>query len=169
MTCLFEVCVIVAQVSGGGTYIEKTPTTSVDTANITHNISHFYEVDNQQFNVDGYLILDTNTRVDIGYDNGLKSQKRARSRALTIGITQLAFIDDDSHITFGISTKLGGKTTEVACTDDSGMDKQFFCDNLATLQPFSQPEYSRNTKVSINYEYKFNWPFGAKIGEIYKY
>ncbi len=163
MTCLFEICVVAVQVLGGGTYMEKTPTISVDTANVKHNISHFYEADNHQFNMNGYLILDTDTRIDLGYDNGLKSQKRNRSKALTIGLTQLAFIDNDSHITFGLSTKLGGKITETSCTDDSGMNKQFFCDNLATLQPFTQPEYSRNTKVSINYEHKFNWPFGIKI------
>jgi len=168
MSCFFGTCVVAVQVLSGGTYTEQTPKIATDIANVTHNISHFYEVDNQQFNVDGYLILDTNTRVDIGYDNGLKSQKRTRSRALTVGITQLALIDDDSHITFGISTKLGGKTTETACTDDSGMDKQFFCDNLATLQPFKQPEYRKNTRVSVNYEYKFNWPFGVKIVEKYE-
>jgi len=91
MSCLLEVCVVTMQILGGGTYTEQVPTISIDSANIKHNISHFYEVDNQQFNVDGYLILDTNTRVDIGYDNGLKSQKRIRSRALTVGIRQLAF------------------------------------------------------------------------------
>ena len=135
---------------------------------VSHDIAHFYKVDNQQFGVSGYFILDTDTRIDLNYDNGLESQKRTRSKALVVGVTQLAFIDDDSHVTFGVSTKLGGRTTETSCTDDSGMNKQFFCDNLATLQPFTQPEYSRNTKVSINYERKFNWPFVAKIGEKYE-
>ena len=157
MSCLLEVCVVTMQILGGGTYTEQVPTISIDSANIKHNISHFYEVDNQQFNVDGYLILDTNTRVDIGYDNGLKSQKRIRSRALTVGIRQLAFIDGDSHIVFGVSTKLGGRTTEIACTDDSGMDKQFFCDNLSTIHQFEQPKHIKNTKLSINYSHKFNW------------
>ncbi|SHN92490.1 hypothetical protein BHECKSOX_913 [Bathymodiolus heckerae thiotrophic gill symbiont] len=67
-----------------------------------------------------------------------------------------------------MSTKLGGRTTETSCTDDSGMDKQFFCDNLSILQPFSQPKHNRNTRVVINYEHKFNWPFGVKIGEKYE-
>ena len=168
MSCFLEVCIVAAQVSSGGTYAESTPTLSIDTANIAHDITRFYKVENYQFNMGGYLILDTDTRVDLGYDNGLKSQKRNRSKALTVGITQLAFIDSDSHITFGLSTKLGGKITETACTDDSGMNKQFFCDNLATLQAFKQHEYSRNIKVSINYEHKFNWQFGAKIGEKYE-
>jgi hypothetical protein len=85
----------------------------------------------------------------------LKSQKRKRSKALTIGMTQLEIINKDSHITFGISTKLGGRTTEIACTDDSGLNRQFFCDNLATLDPFTQPQHNKNAKVIINYEYKF--------------
>jgi len=169
MSCLLGACVVAVKILGGGTYAEQTPKTSIDTANVTHDISHFYKVANQQFSMNGYLILDTDTRIDLSYDNGLRSQKRTRSKALTVGITQLSFIDSDSHITFGASTKLGGKTTDVACTDDSGMNKQFFCDNLASLQPFSQPEYSRNTKVSINYEHRFNWPFGVKIGEKHEY
>ncbi len=169
MSCLFEACVVVVRILDGGTYVEQTPTTVIDTANITYNISHFYKVENQQFNINGYLILDTDTRIDLGYDNGLKSQKRTRSKALTVGVTQLAFIDSNSHITFGLSTKLGGKTTETSCTDDSGMNKQFFCDNLATMQPFAQPKHSKNTKISINYEHKFNWPFGVKTEERYEH
>lgn len=169
MSCIFGACIIATQILSGGTYVENTPTLSIDTANIAHDISQFYQVENRQFDMNGYLILDTDTRIDLGYDNGLKSQKRTRSRALIVGITQLSFIDNDSHITFGMSTKLGGKTTDVACTDDSGMDKQFFCDNLSTLQAFKQPKYSRNTKVSINYEHKFNWPFGVDTGERYEY
>ena len=162
MSCLLGACVIAAQISSGGTYTEQTPTMATDTANVTHNISHFYKVENQQFNVDGYVILDIDTRIDLGYDNGLKSQKRTRSKALTVGVTKLVFIGDDSHLTFGASTKLGGRITDIACKDDSGMDKQFFCDNLATVQPFEQPKHDVNTKVSINYLHKFNWFLGSK-------
>jgi hypothetical protein len=156
MGCFFGACVVASQILGGGTYTEQTPTVSIDTADVAHDISHFYKIENKQFNVNGYLILDSDTRIDLGYDNGLQSQKRTRSKALAISVTQLAFIDNDSHIIFGASTKLGGRTIETSCTDDSGMDKQFFCDNLATLKPFEQPEHIKNTKVSINYEHKFN-------------
>ncbi len=162
MICLFGACIIAAQILDGGTYAEHTPVVAVDTAKVTHNIAHFYKVENHQFNINGYLILNTDTRIDLNYDNGLKSQKRTRSKALTVGITQLSFIDNNSHVVFGVSTKLGGKITETSCTDDSGMDKQFFCNNLATSQPFEQPKYSKNTKISINYEHKFNWPFKPK-------
>lgn len=126
MNCFFGVCVTAIQMLSGGTYTENTPKLATDTANIIHNISHFYKVNNQQFNMNGYMILDTNTRIDIGYNNGLKSQKRTRSKALTVGITQLIAIDNNSHFTFGMSTKLGGRTTEIACSDDSGMNRQFF-------------------------------------------
>ena len=162
MSCFLGACIVASQIVSGGTYDEQVPTLATDTNNITHNIAHFYKVDNQQFSMAGYLILDTDTRIDLNYDNGLKSQKRTRSKALAVGITQLTFIDEDSHIKFGASTKLGGKTTETSCTDDSGMDKQFFCDNLATLEPFTQPEYNRNTRISINYQHKFNWAIGSK-------
>jgi hypothetical protein len=163
MSCLLGACIVSAQLLSGGMYTEQTQNKAIDAANVTHNISHFYEVENQQFKVDGYLILDTGTRIDIGYDNGLESQKRTRSQALTLGITQLNFIDNDSYIAVGVSTKLGGRVTEIPCTDDSGMNRQFFCDNLATLQPFSQPKYVKSTKVSIKYNHKFNWGLGKKI------
>ncbi|SHN92488.1 hypothetical protein BHECKSOX_912 [Bathymodiolus heckerae thiotrophic gill symbiont] len=90
MSCLLGACIVVAQISHGGSYAELTPTIATDTANITHDISHFYKVNNKQFSMDGYLILDTDTRIDLGYDNGLKSQKRTRSKALTVGVTQLS-------------------------------------------------------------------------------
>lgn len=155
MNCLLGACVIATHISSGGSYTELTPVTATDSANVVHNISHFYKVENQQFSMGGYLILDTNTRIDLNYDNGLKSQKRTRSKALTVGITQLAIINKSNHIAFGVSTKLGGRTTEIACTDDSGTDRQFFCDNLSTLQPFEQPKHNKNIKVSVNYKYKF--------------
>ena len=155
MVCLFEACIISAQILGGGSYSDSEPTLAVDSNSIVHNISSFYEIQNKQFDLKGYLILDTDTRVDLKFDNGLKSKKRIRTEALTIGMTQLEIINKDSHITFGISTKLGGRTTEIACTDDSGLNRQFFCDNLATLDPFTQPQHNKNAKVIINYEYKF--------------
>jgi hypothetical protein len=155
MVCLFEACIISAQILGGGSYSDSEPTLTVDSNSIVHNISSFYEIQNNQFDLKGYLILDSDTRVDLHYDNGLKSQKRKRLKKLTLGMTQLKIINKDSHITFGISTKLGGRTTEIACTDDSGLNRQFFCDNLATLDPFTQPQHNKNAKVIINYEYKF--------------
>jgi hypothetical protein len=157
MSCLLEVCVVTMKVLSGGTYAEQVPTISIDSANIKHNISHFYQVENHQFDFDGYFILDTNTRIDFGFDNGLTSQKRIRSKALNIGLTQLFFINNDSYIKFGASSKWGGRTTEVACTDDSGMDKQFFCDNLSTLQPFEQLKHIKNTNLSINYSHQLDW------------
>jgi hypothetical protein len=155
MFCLFEACIISAQILGGGSYSDPEPTLAVDSNSIVHNISSFYEIQNKQFDLKGYLILDTDTRVDLKFDNGLKSKKRIRTEALTIGITQLSIISEDSHVTFGVSTELGGRTTEIACTDDSGLDRQFFCDNLATLEPFTQPKHNKNTKLTVNYTYKF--------------
>jgi hypothetical protein len=155
MVCLFEACIISAQILGGGSYSDPESTLAVDSNSIVHNISRFYEIQNKQFDLKGYLILDTDTRVDLKFDNGLKSQKRIRTEALTIGITQLSIISEDSYITFGASTELGGRTTEIACTDDSGLDRQFFCDNLATLEPFTQPKHNKNTKLTVNYTYKF--------------
>ena len=149
MGCILGACILAAQLTTGGTYNEVTPKSAIDTADITHDISNFYTVENTQFKLGGYLVLDTDTRINLLFDNGLESQKRERGKALTIGLTQLKVIDKDTHMTYGFSTKLGGKTNETACTDDSGLNRQFFCDNLATLEPFKQPKNDADIKFNI--------------------
>ncbi|BAS67955.1 hypothetical protein [Bathymodiolus septemdierum thioautotrophic gill symbiont] len=155
MICFIKTCIVSAQLLNSGSYNNATLTTVVDSNNVVHDISTFYKVQNNQFNLRGYLIFNSNTRVDLYFDSGLKSQKRNRSKALIAGVTQLVITSNNSHISFGVSTKFGGKTTEVACTDDSGTGRQFFCDNLATLEPFTQPKNNVNTKVELKYRYKF--------------
>ena len=155
MNCLLGACIISANIIDGGSYTEKTPIVSVDNANIIHNISHFYKVNNNQFNIDGYLIFDTNTRLDFGYDNGLNSEKRNRKKALSLGLTQLNFISDDEILTYGASVKIGGKVTDIPCRDESGMERLFHCDNLSLFEPFSQSEYEKPFNINIEYIYKF--------------
>lgn len=154
-SCIFGACVATINLVSGGSYVEKTPSAVVDLANRTHNISHFYEIQNHQFNLNGYLILDTETRIDLGYDNGLKSQKRTRSKALSIGMTQLSHLDDSVFLTYGLSTKLGGKVTNIPCTDEGSVKRFFYCDNLATLEPFEQAKHITPYKATINYIHKF--------------
>ena len=155
MSCLFGLCVAAVKLMDGGTYIESTPKHVIDTANVVHDISSFYQVKNTQFNVNGYLILDSDTRIDFGFDNGLKSQKRNRSQALKIGFTQLNRINERSYLTYGMSSKLGGKTTETPCRDESGMERLFHCDNLSTLEPFKQPDRQNPLKVSLKFIHNF--------------
>jgi len=82
MICFLGVCALSANLTSGGNYTEETPSISIDNANRVHNISHFYKPNNEQFNIAGYLILNTNSRIDLNYDNGLKSQKRIRENHL---------------------------------------------------------------------------------------
>ena len=155
MNCLLSACIISANIINGGSYTEKTPIVSVDNANIIHNIAHFYKIQNNQFNINGYLIFDTNTRLDLGYDNGLNSEKRNRKKALSIGLTQLNFMNDNEILTYGASVKIGGKVTDTPCRDESGMERLFHCDNLASLESFSQSEYENPFQVIVKYIYKF--------------
>lgn len=153
--CILGACLASFNLVSGGSYVEKTPSIAVDTANKSHNITHFYEPKNHQFNLNGYLILDTETRVDLGYDNGLKSQKRLRSKALSVGITQLSSISENGFLTYGLSTKLGGKVTDIPCRDEGSIERLFYCDNLTTLKPFEQSKQTSPYKVSLKYIYQF--------------
>ena len=153
--CFFGACAASINLISGGSYIENTPSIAIDAANKVHNIARFYEIQNHQFNLNGYLVLDTETRVDFAYDNGLKSQKRLRSKALSIGVTQLSHMGDGSFITYGLSTKLGGKVTDIPCRDEGSVQRLFYCDNLATLKPFEQSSQITPYKASLKYIYKF--------------
>jgi len=153
--CFLGVCALSANLTSGGTYTEETPSISIDNANRAHNISHFYKPKNEQFNIAGYVILDTNTRIDLNYDNGLKSQKRIRGKSLDLGLTQLSLISESSFLTYGASTTLGGKITNIACRDESGLERLFYCDNLSTLKPFKASGYKQPYKVSFKYIYKY--------------
>ena len=155
MVCLLGVCAISVNLTNGGTYTEETPKISIDNANRVHTISHFYKPKNEQFNIAGYVILDTNTRIDLNYDNGLKSQKRIRGKSLDLGLTQLSLISESSFLTYGASTKLGGKITNIPCRDESGLERLFYCDNLSTLEPFKASEHKQPYKVSFKYIYKY--------------
>ncbi|WP_428086565.1 hypothetical protein [Candidatus Thioglobus sp.] len=81
MSCFLGVCITAIQILGVRDVRGVNPTIVINTANVTHNIPDFYKIKNRQFNMKGYLILDTNTRIDFGYDGGLKSQKQTRSKA----------------------------------------------------------------------------------------
>jgi len=76
MICFLGVCALSANLTSDGTSTEETPSISIDNANRTHNISHFYKPKKEQFNIAGYVILDTNTRIDLSYDNVLKQIKQ---------------------------------------------------------------------------------------------
>ena len=155
MLCILNACVLTAELVSGGTYTENTAKTATDNANVTHDIAHFYKVNNKQFNLNGYLILDTNTRIDLGYDNGLKSQKRVRTKSLNVSIKQLLGINNNSYLMLAATTQLGGVTKNKSCTDSSGLNKQFYCDNLKTSQPFEQYKHKTNKEISVSYNFRF--------------
>ena len=69
MLCLLGACILSAKITGGGTYTEKTPTISIDNSKRVHLVSHFYKPENTQFKINGFLILDSLTRIDVNYDN----------------------------------------------------------------------------------------------------
>jgi len=155
MLCLLGACILSAKITGGGTYTEKTPTVSIDNSNRVHSVSHFYKPENTQFKINGFLILDSLTRIDVNYDNGLKSQKRYRDKSLDIGIRQLKQLGKSDHVFYGASTKIGGKITNIPCRDDSGFERLFYCDNLSTLKPFKASEYIQTSQVFIKYLHRF--------------
>ena len=170
MICLLGVCVLAAQITSGGIYHEKTPTevtydrytdnTYAVYETHTQDISDMYKPKNIQFRVRGYVILDTDTRIDLGYDNGLKSEKYFREESLTVGITQLKVINEDTRITFGISTRFGGRRVDTYCLDDANVRR--VCNTAGFWSLRSKPDNTVDVKTVATFNHKFNWFLGTK-------
>ena len=170
MLCMLGVCVLAAQITSGGLYHEETPTevtydryvdnTYAVYETHTQDISGMYEPKNIQFRVRGYVILDTDTRIDLSYDNGLRSEKHLREKSLTVGITQLKVIDEDTRITFGISTRIGGSRSNMYCLDDANIRR--VCDTSGLWSLRSKPDNTVDVKTVFTFNHKFNWFLGTK-------
>ena len=153
MLCIFNTCVITAQILSGGSYTELTSTTAIDSNNVVHNISQFYKPTNSQFKLNGYVVLDSVLRIDLGYDNGLRSKKRKRTRALDIGIKRVSTIGGNDFLITGLATTFGSKTIDKYCVDDD--DIAYFCETASLWSLRDLPDNSQKYTVSLKFIRRF--------------
>ena len=129
------------------------PTTATSYDGVERDISKFYEDKQTNLYVDGYIILDTKTKVNIGFDNGIKTNKFKQSNTYKIGVTQAIDITPNSYITIGGSTAFGGNISETPCKDD--YDREYYCGNLTAWTDYERQENEQNYNSNITYTWRF--------------
>ena len=135
VSCIGTVCIIAAQlVSGEVGYSNGMPTTATSYDGEVRSIERFYEDEQLNISIDGYIILDSYTRVSIGFDNGIDTSKLDRSNQYRIGIDQIMDINDNSYLTFSGSTEIGGNYRETPCLDRYG--REYYCGNLTAWSDY---------------------------------
>ena len=155
MSCILKVCIVAAQL----TSLDISSPSSIpmyDKARTydgtVHDVSKFYTKKNNDVSGSGYLILNTNTKVDLGYKAGFESDKYSTSDTYRVGITQLQDIDENSFLTFGASTTIGGKSSHRPCKDS--YDREYFCGNLT-----SWSDHKKETSNESNHNFNINYTF----------
>ncbi len=151
--CFLGICILAAQVTNGGNYKNNLPTTASSYDGVARDISKFYK--DKQINIQGsgYIQLDTDTIVTLGGDNGIKTDKYKKSPTYNVGFRQFVPVSDNSYITFGASTQLGGKESHSPCRD--GINREYYCGNLTAWSDFEANENENPYNMFINYTLKF--------------
>lgn len=116
-------------------------------------VGHFYDDEQTNFKVKGYVILDTNTKVTLGYDHGVDTAKYDKAKSYTVGVDQLFKLKDNHYLTVGAHTTFGGEVRHTACTDSYG--REYYCATLTAFSDLKQKKHKQPYSVGITYKYKF--------------
>ncbi len=153
MTCFLGSCIVAAQILSGGSYNDKIPSVAIDSNDVVHNISDFYKARNNQFDLKGYLVFDSETRVDLHYDNGLSSPKRDISASLKLGVKKIKNLNSDTFLIYGLSTKLGGGVNDTLCLDDDKI--AYFCETAGLWSIRKRPDNESLNQISVKLVRRF--------------
>ena len=152
--CIGLVCILAAQLTAGDVgYSNGMPDVAYSYDNQPRDISRFYQDEQTNFYAEGYVILDTRTRIRIGYDHGIDTQKYDVSKAYTIGVDQAIRIDDNSDWLISGTTTFGGEQRHIPCVDSEGVN--YYCGNLTLWSTFKEPEYEQPYEVRITFVHRF--------------
>ena len=157
MSCIMKVCILAAQltsldISSPSTIPMYDKARTYD--GTVHDVSKFYTKKNSDVSGSGYLILNTNTKIDLGYNQGFDSEKYSTSDTYRVGVTQLKDISESSYLALGASATIGGKAEHRPCKDS--YDRKYFCGNLTSWSDHKKDnDYENNYNLSIRYTFKF--------------
>lgn len=153
ITKIAGVCVLAAQLTGGGVTDYPMPEVATSYDGKERNVARFYKAERPTFNIEGGILFDTDTLVHIAYDNGYDSQKYDQSRTATVHVTQGFTITDDLSLKVTVGHKFGGDIRESSCTDS--YNRQYYCGNLTAWSdytPKTKQDYSMG-KVQLKYRF----------------
>ena len=167
---ILGVCLLAAQITGVDINQNTNLGVSYEGAQGgSYSTSHLYEDEQVNVSANGYLILDTDTRLDLGFSNGIDTAKYDVSKSYTVGVTQYFQLMDTKPgqlegtglgLVLSGSTTFGGKERHTACTGETASgdtSSNFYCLDPAGLG-FDQikfDDYEQPYSVGARLTYRF--------------
>ena len=137
----------------GTTYSNGLAETATDYIGNVHDVSRFHQDEQINFNIGGHIILDSNTRINVGYDNGIDTPKYDRKKSYTLGVTQVFDLGDQQYLSVGGTYTYGGQVRETPCHDADGV--RYHCGTAGLWSLHKTEEHKVPVSVSIRYTYFF--------------
>jgi len=137
-------------------------TTSVDASGFERDVEKFYDGDIPGIYLEGRLTFDTNTRITLGVDPGVRADKYKKDPSYTVSIDQYFNVTDNSWLSFSAQTLLGGKEEHTPCYTDEvfngeNITRDWHCGTMEAWSWFErdlvEPETPYN--VTIKYTIRF--------------
>ena len=154
MNCILEVCLVAARLTSLDLQYENNlPTVAYSYDGKARDISRFYENKKTQIKTSGSLYFDTDTKIDLYWDNGMDTDKLDVSSTKGIGLSQYIEIDDNHSFVLGGSYKFTGKQKHTPCIDTLG--REYYCGTLTAWKDFKEPKHEDTYSLSVRYSYRF--------------
>ena len=156
---------IAAQLTAGGTY--NTPQMGYNETlynpstqkEIKIDTRHLYKDEQTNFYLNGSVYIGDTTRINLGYNSGIDTQKFDVGQTYSIGIDKLFNITKNTDIILSAATKIGGDVRHTVCTDST--NAEFNCMNplspnnareeLASITPDNDQHYNAGIKLRYSF------------------
>lgn len=132
----------------------KKVTSSAYDADVTHNVSKFYEDSHNRVKlISNFKLSSPNTIYSVGFDSGVAADKINIQKSLFVGVAHVVQLNKQSHMALSAGSWFGGKIKESPCLD--AYDREYWCQNLTAWVDY-KPVYPKNFNyIDIKYIYKF--------------
>lgn len=133
--------------------VKKVITSAYD-ADVTHNVSKFYEDSHNRVKlISNFKLSSPNTIYSVGFDSGVAADKINIRKSLFLGAAHVVQLNKQSHMALSAGSWFGGKIKESPCLD--AYDREYWCQNLTAWVDY-KPVYPKNFNyIDIKYIYKF--------------
>ena len=157
IACIGAACLLSLKLTGGDfLYNHKLPHTAKSYDGVSRDISKFYKEERTPINFQGYAVLNTNTKINFGFDNGIQTPKYTKDRTFVVGVNQYIKLNDDWKVNLTSNVKWGGHQKHEPCVDS--YKREYYCATLTAWSDFKEPERNETSyNVGIRFSRKFSF------------